>query len=159
MPKRIKSVAPPKGMSRLFFRFPILLFRIGSGWIFGKRFLLLNHTGRKSGKLRQVVVEVPLYDAETNTYYVNAGFGPKSDWYQNILKKPENTIQVGNRVIKVMAEPVSAETGGTIMLKFARANSGEAKFIAKAVGYDVDGSDEDWQALGRELIFVAFRVL
>ncbi|MBI9051792.1 MAG: nitroreductase family deazaflavin-dependent oxidoreductase [Anaerolineaceae bacterium] len=158
MATQTKKVSPPKGISRLFFRFPILLFKIGLGWIFGKRFLLLHHTGRKSGLPRKVVLEVPKYDKETNTYYVNAGFGPKSDWFRNIQKQPQNSIQVGNKTHKVIAKQVSAEESGQIMLEFAKKYPFEAKFIAKGVGYyDVGDADEDWINLGREMIFVALR--
>ena len=157
MPQKIAERKPPKGIARLFMRFPILLYRIGLGGIFGKRFLLLNHTGRKSGLPRQVVIEVPYYDANTNTYYVNSGFGPKSDWYRNILKQPENTIQVGNKTYPIRAEVLTPDEGAKIMLKFVKAYPWEAKSIARAVGYTVDGSDEDWLALGKEMIFIALR--
>lgn len=34
---------PPRGLSRLLYRLPIGLFRLGLGWIFGNHFLLLTH--------------------------------------------------------------------------------------------------------------------
>jgi deazaflavin-dependent oxidoreductase (nitroreductase family) len=156
MVKRIRELKPPKEFSRLLFRIPILFFHIGLGWMFGKRFLLLSHTGRKSGLARQVVLEIPWYDKSTNTYYVNSGFGPTSSWYQNILKQPQNTIQVGNQKMKVLAQTVSPEIGALVMLNFAKENPFEAKFV-KALGYKVDGTDADWQALGRELIIVSLK--
>jgi hypothetical protein len=35
---------------RLLFRTPTMLYRIRMGWLLGDRFLLLTHTGRKTGK-------------------------------------------------------------------------------------------------------------
>ena len=49
---------PPTGVSRWLFRMPIGLYRLRLGWLLGDRFLLLHHTGRKSGLPRQAVVEV-----------------------------------------------------------------------------------------------------
>ena len=53
--KIVKNVHPPSGVSRALFRAPIYLYRLGLGWLFGKRILLLNHIGRVSGKQRQVI--------------------------------------------------------------------------------------------------------
>jgi deazaflavin-dependent oxidoreductase (nitroreductase family) len=56
------------------------------GWMLGGRFLMLTHTGRKSGKRRHVVVEVVDHAKTTDTYYIASGWGEKSDWSQNIQK-------------------------------------------------------------------------
>ncbi len=60
--KIVKDVRPPSGVSRALFRAPIYLYRLGLGWLFGKRILLLNHIGRVSGKQRQVILEVVEHD-------------------------------------------------------------------------------------------------
>ena len=39
---------PVTGLKRIMFRAPIFLYRIGLGGLLGKRFLLLNHIGRKT---------------------------------------------------------------------------------------------------------------
>ena len=49
MPQQIGHPKPPRGLKRLFLRAPIWCYRLELGWIPGKRFLLLTHTGRKSG--------------------------------------------------------------------------------------------------------------
>ncbi|MFE3181054.1 hypothetical protein ACFXKR_09165 [Streptomyces violascens] len=50
---------PPVGRRRTLSRLPVHLYRLGLGPLFGKRLLLLIHTGRVSGRARKVVVEVP----------------------------------------------------------------------------------------------------
>ena len=101
--KVVKDVQPPAGFTRLAFRIPIHLFRLKLGWLFGSRLLLLNHTGRVSGKPRQSVLEV----AERNgdSYVVASGWGPTAAWYRNVLHNPNVTIQVGTRTIPVTAAP------------------------------------------------------
>lgn len=51
MPKQLRERKPPTGLSRILFRAPIWLYRRGLGWLLGKRFLLINHIGWKSGLL------------------------------------------------------------------------------------------------------------
>ncbi len=55
----------PSGFLRLAFRLPIYLYRLNLGWLLGHRGLLLIHRGRKSGLLRETVLEVVRYDPAT----------------------------------------------------------------------------------------------
>jgi len=153
MPKKIKEIKPPSGLSRLLYRFPILLFRIGLGGLMGKRALLLNHVGRKSGLPRQVVLEVVHHDPKNNSYIINAGFGPKSQWYQNILVHPDVTIQLGRKKLDMRAMELPRIQGGEILLNFIKQHPSEAGLF-KMIGHDVDGTDKGWRALGKELIFI-----
>jgi hypothetical protein len=45
---------------------PIYLYRLDLGWLLGHRFLMLVHQGRRSGLLRETVLEVILYDPDTS---------------------------------------------------------------------------------------------
>lgn len=57
MPTKIKEVRPPHGLMRLMMSSPIWLFRMHLGWLLGDRFMLLTHTGRKSGQPRQTILK------------------------------------------------------------------------------------------------------
>ncbi|GGT16702.1 hypothetical protein GCM10010271_19490 [Streptomyces kurssanovii] len=48
----------PAGLRRFVARLPVHLYRIGLGPLFGRRLLLLIHTGRTSGLTRRTVIEV-----------------------------------------------------------------------------------------------------
>jgi deazaflavin-dependent oxidoreductase (nitroreductase family) len=100
---------PPAGMLRLGLRLPIWLYRVHLGWMLGNRFLMMTHTGRKSGLPRQTVVEVVRHDKATDTYYVVSGWGEKANWYQNIRQTPQVTIQVGGRKFQSNAEFIPVE--------------------------------------------------
>jgi deazaflavin-dependent oxidoreductase (nitroreductase family) len=153
MAKQIKQLQPPQGCSRVFFRTPIWFFRLGLGGLLGKRFLLLNHTGRKSGLPRQAVLEVVQYVPEDNSYVVAVGFGPKSQWYQNILVNPEVSVQVGWKKWPARAIQLSREEGGVVFADFCKRYPGEAKF-ASVLGFEVDGSEEDYRQMGEMMIFI-----
>ncbi|MBC8335346.1 MAG: nitroreductase family deazaflavin-dependent oxidoreductase [Anaerolineales bacterium] len=94
---------------RAFMRFPIYLYRARLGWLFGERFLMLSHTGRKSGIKRYVVLEVVNQDDENKNFYVAAAWGKKADWYRNILVTPKVTVQVKNQQYSAYAEKISPE--------------------------------------------------
>jgi len=60
--------------------------RIINSWppVFG-RIMVIRHKGRKSGTEYMTPVNYASVDGEI---YCMAGFGPASDWYQNILASP-----------------------------------------------------------------------
>jgi deazaflavin-dependent oxidoreductase (nitroreductase family) len=68
------------------------LYRLGLGWPFGARIMLLNHTGRVSGERRQAVVEVVEHDRSDGSYVVGSGWGTAAAWYRNVLQTWRITI-------------------------------------------------------------------
>lgn len=91
----------------MLYRMPIYAYRLGCGWIFGDRLMLLNHIGRVSGAPRQAVLEVVRHDRGHDRYVVASGWGPTAAWYRNVLHTPRVSIQVGRRRIPVTAVPLS----------------------------------------------------
>jgi deazaflavin-dependent oxidoreductase (nitroreductase family) len=108
------------GLRRALLRLPILLYRAHLGWLLGERFLLLIHTGRKSGIARRTVLEVIRHNAETGAYIVCSGWGAGADWFRNILKTPDVTIAVGRRRFAARAVHLSEAEGEQIFLAYAR---------------------------------------
>jgi deazaflavin-dependent oxidoreductase (nitroreductase family) len=87
----------PAGALRLAFRLPIYLYHLNLGWILGHRFLLFVHLGRKSGLLRETVLEVILYDPATRESVVLSAWGEKADWYRNIEAVPALEVRTGGQ--------------------------------------------------------------
>jgi deazaflavin-dependent oxidoreductase (nitroreductase family) len=156
MPEKIKDVKPPRGLARLAFRLPIYLYRLGLGGLLGTRFLMLTHTGRKSGLERKVVLEVVHYDRETTTFTVAAGFGTGSDWYQNIQANPRVTVQCGRRHWPMVARFLTPEEAGDELLNYASRYPRALQELARFMGYRLDGTQEDIRALGQMLPMVDF---
>lgn len=80
------------------------LYNAGLGWVVGWMILLLEHSGRKSGKSYSTPLQYELIDGQ---YYVGAGRGPHADWYKNILVNKNIRFQVGKLAFSGWAEPVS----------------------------------------------------
>lgn len=153
------KIHPPRGCSRLLWRSPIWLYRANLGWLFGERFLLLNHVGRRSGQVRQAVIEVIKVDGSRNTYYVAAGFGPTSDWYQNLLKAPLAEIWTGRRRRRVKAGILSLSEAEGIIKDYARRHPFAMRSLAKVIGYEMKGGEVDYQAFVRTIPVVSLQVI
>ncbi len=141
-------------MRRLLFRAPILLYRAGLGGVLGSRFVLIEHVGRRTGTVRQTVVEVVRRHNDEVT--VAAGFGPGSDWYRNLLAQPDATIQIGPRKFVVTARRVPDAERSAAMLDYAHRHRRAARGLARFMGFSVDGSDADYAAMGRALHMLRF---
>ena len=154
----IQLPQPPRGWKASFWRFPILFYRLGLGGLLGKRFLLLNHIGRKSGQPRQAVVEVVDYDPKNNIYFVASGFGEKAQWFQNIMHTPQVKIQVGSRKMSARAERLSIEDGERMLLEYAQQHPIALRELSHLLNIPYDGSRESINEMAKVLPVVAFHV-
>lgn len=82
--------------SRWLVRAPIWLYRARLGFMFGSGLLMLEHTGRKTGARRYVVLEV-LGRPRPGSYVVASGWN-HAQWYRNIQASPQVRVSVGRRV-------------------------------------------------------------
>lgn len=82
--------------TRWLVRAPIHAYRAGLGFLFGQRLLMLEHRGRKSGRMRQVVLEVVAHPSE-DRYVVVAGFGERAQWLRNVRADSQVRVSVGRR--------------------------------------------------------------
>lgn len=110
----------PSGLLRLLFRMPILLYRMDLGFLLGDRFLMLTHSGRRSGLQRRAVIEVVDHDEETGVYYIAAAWRENSDWFLNILKNPRVRVQVGSRRFEADADQISKEDAENVLWGYAQ---------------------------------------
>ena len=110
----------PHGALRWGLRLPIWLYRAHLGWLLDSRFLMLTHIGRKTGLSHQTVVEVVNHDRTTDTYYIAAGWGEKSDWFRNIEKTPDVVVNVGRRRFAATAQRISTADAEREYLGYGR---------------------------------------
>ncbi|MBF6467850.1 nitroreductase family deazaflavin-dependent oxidoreductase [Nocardia beijingensis] len=67
--------------TRWFVRAPITLFRARLGFLFGGRLLLLEHTGRRSGRARYVALETVVRPSRDRVV-IASGFGTQAQWFR-----------------------------------------------------------------------------
>ncbi|GAB3562319.1 nitroreductase family deazaflavin-dependent oxidoreductase [Amycolatopsis endophytica] len=87
----------PSGLLRAMFRAPVPLYRLGFGPLFGHRLVYLAHRGRKSGRRREVILEVVRFDARLPEVVVVSGWGERADWYRNIQAAPALEVRISAR--------------------------------------------------------------
>jgi deazaflavin-dependent oxidoreductase (nitroreductase family) len=156
MPERISNPQPPRGLARLAFRLPIWFYRLGLGGLLGTRFLLLTHTGRKSGKERKTVLEVVRYGLEKSEFVVAAGFGPHSDWYQNLRARPRAAVQCGRRRWDMQAEFLTPDQAGEELLDYGHRHPAALRELIRFMGFRAGDSPEEIRGVGRMLLMVKF---
>lgn len=150
-------VKPPSGIQAVFWRLPIWLYRLNLGWLIGERMLLLQHIGRKSGKMREAVLEVVRHDSQADAYYVCSGFGVKSQWFQNLQANPDVNIQVGRRKLAVHAEILPPSVCGDEMVRYVEAHPNLADNLIQIIGFDAPDDLEGYRSLAEEwLPFIRF---
>jgi deazaflavin-dependent oxidoreductase (nitroreductase family) len=148
----------PHGLLRWGLRLPIWLYRLHLGWLLGERFLMLAHVGRKSGRWRHTVIEVVQHDRITDTYFITSGWGEKSDWYQNLQKTPQATIQVGRRELAVTAARVPVADATRVLLAYALQHPVAFRELSRVmIGRPLTGMPKDCQMLAEAVPVVALR--
>jgi deazaflavin-dependent oxidoreductase (nitroreductase family) len=142
----------PSRPLRLVFRFPILLYKIGLGWIFADRFLMLTNIGRKSGLKRQVVLEVLFHNKTSGEYYVLSGWRDKSDWFMNIRKNPEVIVNIGGKRFEAIAFQITSEEAENVISKYAYQHPKAFRILSKRIlGVDVGITKTSFERLAAYL--------
>lgn len=157
--KKIRDVKPPRGFSRFLFKLPNVIYDTGLGSLMGTRFVQLEHIGRKSGKLYKTVVEVVKYDRGIRKIYVASGFKEKSDWLKNIELSPQVEINLRGKVYPAVAVRLEDEQAAEVLLDYAHEHPLAMRELAKFMGYQIDGSDQDVRQLAVELPIVEISFL
>jgi deazaflavin-dependent oxidoreductase (nitroreductase family) len=85
----------PSGVAVWLLHLPVLLYRLGLGWLLGYRFAQITHRGRKSGRVYRSVVEVVRFEPATREVVVLAAWGGRTDWYRNLQAAPALEIRIG----------------------------------------------------------------
>lgn len=119
-------------MFKYFNRFMILMWRMGLGSVlnamppeFG-RYIVLIHTGRKSGLKRQTPVNYAEVDGDI---YITAGFGAGSQWYQNMMAKPQIEIWMSSGWYQAEAEDVTENADSLRLMREVLIGSGFAATV------------------------------
>jgi deazaflavin-dependent oxidoreductase (nitroreductase family) len=94
-PSRLAALGARVLRSRPLMRAPIWIYQARAGAILGSRLLMLEHTGRKSGLRRYVVLEVVDHPTP-DSYVVASGFGETAQWFRNVKANSRVRIYTGS---------------------------------------------------------------
>ncbi len=142
-------------------RAPSMLYRHDLGWMLGRRFLMLTHVGRRSGRHHRTVLEVVGYQPVPGEFFVMAGLGPSADWYRNVQEHPAVEIAVGRDRFRPVMRRLDEQEAAAVVGDYERRNRLVAPLVRKVltwlVGWPYDGSEAARNRLVRQLPVVGFR--
>lgn len=157
MTEEKSSKYPPNPVLRILYRIPVHFYRIGLGGLLGKRFVLINHLGRKTGVQHRTVVEVVEREIGTDNVIVIAGYGEQTQWYKNLKNQPKTTIQIGNQKYNVSVDLIKAEDGGDIIARYLKRYGKLTGQLFSMIGYEWDGTENGAREIAQNgLRFVRF---
>lgn len=152
---RRRKLQKPRGLVRWLNRSPIVLYRLGLGWLLSRRFLHIIHTGRVSSQPRHTVIEVVSRDPARGIYYVVSAWGEHADWLLNLQKHPECRVEVGRERFDARARRLSPTHAEEVILDYAHRHPRALRSLAVVMGFEVDGSEDQYRQMARQLPVVA----
>jgi deazaflavin-dependent oxidoreductase (nitroreductase family) len=140
-------------LMRALFKAPILFWRLGLDPLVNRRFVLISHTGRKSGLTRRVITEYVRLD--DGRIAIVSGYGDAAQWYRNLMAVPAVTLQSNDGIAHVRAYRITDE--GELQQVYARLMSASQPFLlAYLNSVGVPATLHDVLAQRDRLHFIAF---
>ena len=146
----------PTGVFKWFLKAPALLFRAKLGFLFGERFLMITHVGRKSGTTFHTPLEVVVHDTDSAEYIVCSGTGANADWYRNITAQPVTSIQVKNRVWTPGQRMLDSPEAADRFADYEHRHPKAASKLLDSMGQSYDGTDSDRVRMMQNIPMIAF---
>lgn len=129
----VETLPYPSGALKWLFRAPILLYRLGLGFLVGRLFMVMTTTGRKTGRPRRTAIEFHEFNGRL---YVMSGWGAKADWYRNLEADPHLTIQTWRGAESVVARKLETDEELAGAYRWAM-SSPLMRAAARSVGFDL----------------------
>jgi len=160
-PAPIHQPAPPTGELRALLGLPVHLYHVHLGFLLGHRFLLLVHTGRKTGLHRETVLEVVRYDPLTEESLVDAGWGRRTAWLHNVEAGLANEVWTGRQRYAPTYRILPPDESERLFADYERRNRLIAPIIqgvlSRLLGWRYDGTPAARRRAVEQLSLVGFR--
>lgn len=155
------SAHRPGPLLRRVLRAPTALYDHDLGWLFGHRLLRLTHSGRRSGRPYETVLEVIGIDRPSREVFVLVGFGTDSDWYRNIQARPPTEVVVGRARFRPAFRVLDDDEAADVVADYERDNWWMTPIVRRGfswlAGWRYDGSSAARHRLVQQLPVVGFR--
>jgi len=138
------------------FKSPVLLYRLGLGWLFGHRFMLLTHTGRRSGKVRRTILAVLRFDDRTKEIKAISAWSA-SDWYKNIQVSPALEAETGRIRYVPVYRTLTPDEIAELFEEYRRKHPLFSRVVCQIPGWKWGCSHDEFLELARSLRGIAFR--
>lgn len=151
----------PGPVVRQLLRAPAVVYRWDAGWLFGQRFLLLTHVGRRSGRRYQTMLEVIGNNRAADEFIVIAGLGRSANWYRNLQTHPAIEVAVSRRRFQPVHRELEEREAVAVLADYERRNRWMTPVVRRVLswltGWRYDGSEGARRRLAAELPILALR--
>ena len=137
-------------------KLPLVLYRLHLGWMFGHRFMLLTHRGRRSGKIRQTVLAVLRFDPKIKEIMAVSAWSA-SEWYRNILRAPALQVETGFTHYVPVHRSLTSEEIAKLFEDYCRERPIFSRIVCRIPGWKWNSSHEEFLELANTLHGVAFK--
>ncbi len=139
------------------FRIPLPLYRHGLGWVFRRAFLLVDHRGRKSGRVYHTALKVLTYDPATRESIVFSAWGDRTDWMRNIKASPAVKVSIAHESFVPVQRFLSEEEAFEVVRAYRRQYPRRFRLLRWLMGWGDLRSDDSVREFVRDRQFVALR--
>ncbi|MGI9624148.1 MAG: nitroreductase family deazaflavin-dependent oxidoreductase [Acidimicrobiales bacterium] len=146
----------PAGVWKAVLKAPSYLYRWHLGFLLGKRFLMIEHIGRKSEATYYTTVEVVDQATGTREFFVCSGTGPDADWYLNLKATPAAAVQVGRHRWVPRQRMLENKEASERFASYEQRHPKAARRLLKSMGNTYDGTDAGRTDMMSEMPMVAF---
>jgi deazaflavin-dependent oxidoreductase (nitroreductase family) len=140
---------------------PVHLYHARLGVLLGHRFLLLVHTGRKTGLRRETVLEVVRYDPSTRESIVAAGWGRRTGWLHNVEAGMAHEVRTARQRFAPAHRILPPGEAERIFADYERRNRLIAPIVravlSRLLGWRYDGTPASRRRAVEQLALVGFR--
>ncbi len=155
------TAAGPSPVLRALFRAPAYLYHWRCGWLLDRRCLLLVHTGRRSGRRHETVLEVAEYRRQGPEMVVVSAYGRGADWLRNIEATPRAEVVIGRDHFAAAHRILGDEEAIRVISGYERRNWLIGPIVrwglSRFLGWRYRGTDSDRRRLVAQLPLIAFR--
>lgn len=129
------SPRPVRRLPRALARAPVWVFRLGLGGVFGGRLVLVDHRGRRSGRVRHVVLETAV--REGPAHVVVSGYGWSAQWLRNVRADPRVRLWSGwGPGRSARAEILEPAEARAVLERYRRLHPHAARALSRVLGLD-----------------------
>lgn len=134
----------------------VLLFRARLGFLFGRRSVVLEHKGRRTGRLRRTpLVAVGRSD---DSFVLCSNSGPDADWYRNVRAGPPIALWVGWGRYAVTQRFLAVSESATVLARYESAHPQAASRIKAKLGLEHDGTHTGRLRVAAQIPMVEMRL-
>lgn len=147
----------PGRLALAVFRMPLNAYRHDAGWVLGRTFLEFTHVGRRTGQPHDAVAMVLRYDELHREAVICSGWGPQTDWFQNLRAGPAVTVRLGRGSFTPVQRFLTDDEAFDVVVHFRTQHPHRLRLITSILGWGDLRDDDAAREFVRTHPFVAFR--